>query len=100
MTGRTLLVHLELDGNLAAECRDTEWNLELALDVLPALRATAARSRASASAKHGAEDVTEAPKAPDIEILEVEFAGAGRPRASSRPSPRPRATTTKPAEGP
>ena len=71
MTGRALFVHLELDGNFAAQRRDTERHFELPLDVLSTFGPSATGSRPGATCtKHRAEDVAEATETPDIEILE------------------------------
>jgi hypothetical protein len=40
VTCRALLIDLELDGDLSAQRGNTEWNLDLHLDVLAALGPT------------------------------------------------------------
>src|SRR5690348_11920546 len=100
MTGRTLLVDLELHRDLVPQGRDAEGDLELHLDVLSTLGTPAARALIAgrAAAEHRAENVAEPTEPADVEILESEVAAAGCTSPPSRPRPCTRTSTTEAAK--
>src|SRR5688572_15327127 len=75
--GPALLVDLEFDRQLAAECRDLERHLERRLDALPLLGSTRALT-AGATTEHRAEEVAEATEPADVEVLDARAAGLAR----------------------